>query len=80
MNVLKAAKVSLAGEAEKKTLNADNYGDFEFDGLQADKVYTIKIEASGYRSRKFEVKTNIDRYLGDIVLAKIAAKKAGINK
>ena len=72
-------KVTLAGE-EKKTVKANNYGDFEFEGLPADKAYTVKVEAPGYKSQSFEVKTNIDVYLGDIILAKTAAKAAAKKK
>jgi Fe-S-cluster-containing dehydrogenase component len=69
-------KVTLVGEGEKKTVIADNYGDFEFEGLPADKVYRIKVEAPGYKSRRFEVKTDIDVYLGDIILAETAGRRA----
>jgi Fe-S-cluster-containing dehydrogenase component len=69
------AKVTLEGEGEKQTLIADNYGDFEFEGLASDKEYTVKIEAPGYKSQKITAKTGIDVYLGDIFLEKTAARK-----
>jgi Fe-S-cluster-containing dehydrogenase component len=68
-------KVILEGEGEKQTLATDNYGDFEFEGLAADKEYMVKIEAPGYKSQKIAAKTAIDVYLGDIVLQKTAARK-----
>jgi Fe-S-cluster-containing dehydrogenase component len=68
-------KVTLEGEGEKKTIMADNYGDFEFEGLPADKSYTVRVESPGYKSQQFEVKTSIDVYLGDIILAKSATRK-----
>jgi Fe-S-cluster-containing dehydrogenase component len=68
-------KVTLTGEGEKKTTFTNNYGDFEFEGLPADKRYTVKVEAEGYKSQEFEVKTNIDVYLGDIILTKNVTKK-----
>lgn len=68
-------RVTLQGEGEKKTVLTNNYGDFEFEGLPADKTYTVKIEAPGYMSQKYEVKTNIDVYLGDIVLKRLTANK-----
>jgi Fe-S-cluster-containing dehydrogenase component len=74
------ATVTIESEGEKKTLKADNYGDFEFEGLPSDKAYVVKIEATGYKSQKFEVKTNIDVYMGDIILAKTAAKKSAVKK
>jgi Fe-S-cluster-containing dehydrogenase component len=73
-------KVTLEGEGEKKTVLTDNYGDFEFEGLPADKNYTVTIETPGYRKQQFEVKTNIDVYLGDIFLAKSAARKVSPKK
>ena len=30
------------------TTKTNNYGDFEFEGLEANKNYSIKIEAKGY--------------------------------
>lgn len=68
-------KVTLTGEGEKKTTFTNNYGDFEFEGLPADKRYTVKVEEEGYKSQEFEVKTNIDVYLGDIILTKNVTKK-----
>ena len=64
-------KVTLIGEEGKKVIKTNNYGDFEFEGLPADKAYTVKIEAPGYRSQKFDLKTKIDVYMGDIILAKL---------
>jgi hypothetical protein len=69
-----AAKVTLQGKGEKRVVKADHYGDFEFDGLNADKAYTVKVEQKGYKPYKAEVKTKTDVYLGDVVLAKARAK------
>ncbi len=74
------AKVTITGEGEKKSVLADNYGDFEFEGLPADKQYTVKIEAPGYKSQTFEVKTSIDVYLGDIFLTKASARRVSAKK
>ncbi len=68
-------KVTLEGQGEKKTVLTDNYGDFEFEGLPPDKPYTVWVDAKGYKKRHFEVKTNVDVYLGDIFLTKSAARK-----
>jgi hypothetical protein len=54
-------------------VKTNNYGDFEFDGLSADKSYTVRVEQRGYKPYKSEVKTKTDVYLGDIVLAKARA-------
>jgi len=63
--------VILKGENEGKTIVSDNYGDFEFEGLPADKDYNVKISSPGYKSRKFNVRTRMDVYLGEIFLSKI---------
>jgi Fe-S-cluster-containing dehydrogenase component len=64
------AVVTLTGEGEKKTIKADNYGDFEFEGLESDKAYTVEVEYPGYQSMKYDTKTYKDVYLGEIVLQK----------
>jgi len=68
-------KVTLSskGNADKVT-KTDNYGEFEFEGLDADKDYTVSIEHSGYSAKKTKVKTSIDTYLGEILLSKTTAK------
>jgi NAD-dependent dihydropyrimidine dehydrogenase PreA subunit len=60
--------VTLVGDGEKKTLKADNFGDFEFDSLSEDKEYTVNVEHLGYKSGKFSVQTKNDVYLGEIIL------------
>jgi Fe-S-cluster-containing dehydrogenase component len=64
------AKVTLEGKGKKRVVKADNYGDFEFEGLSADKAYVVKVEKAGYKTQKIEANTKVDVYLGDIVLAK----------
>ena len=61
--------VTLIGDGEKKATRTNNYGDFEFEGLPADKEYSVKIEYPGYKPKEFSgVKTKVDVYLGDIIL------------
>ena len=60
--------VMLAGDGKKKTVKTNNYGDFEFDGLPADKDYSVKIKHPGYAPKEFSVQTKVDVYLGDIIL------------
>ena len=69
------AAVTLDGEGEKKTLKADNYGNFEFEGLSANNTYLVTIKSKNYKSQRFTVKTNIDVYLGDIVLKAVLRRK-----
>ena len=58
---------ALAGPVERMVV-ADNYGDFEFEGLTADKVYRVTVRSAGYETRELTARTNVDLYLGDIVL------------
>jgi Fe-S-cluster-containing dehydrogenase component len=68
-------KVTLSGKGNPdRVTKTDNYGDFEFEGLDADKDYMVSIEHGGYRSKKVKVKTTIDTYLGEILLSKITAR------
>lgn len=76
----KGVRITLEGEGERKTTSTDNYGDFEFEGLPADKSYLVNVQAPGYKSQKFEAKTVTDVYLGEIILVKTASKKPGSKK
>jgi Fe-S-cluster-containing dehydrogenase component len=69
------ARVTLGGKGEKRVAKADNYGDFEFEGVSADKAYVVKVEKAGYKMQKIEANTKVDVYLGDIVLAKTTKGK-----
>lgn len=68
-------KVTLSSKGKAdKVVKTDNYGDFEFEGLDADKDYTIFIKHGGYSAKKVKVRTNIDTYLGEILLGKTTAR------
>jgi Fe-S-cluster-containing dehydrogenase component len=64
------ATVTLSGNGIEKNVKTDNYGDFEFESLPDNKQYTVTIAHPGYGEQKFTVRTNIDVYLGDIILQK----------
>ena len=55
------------GKSAKTTTN--NYGNFEFDGLDAGK-YSVKLECAGYAPKTIDVDLKTDNCLGDIILAK----------
>jgi Fe-S-cluster-containing dehydrogenase component len=74
------AKVTLQGKGEKRVTKADNYGDFEFEGLKTDKTYGVKVECAGYKPFETDVTTKVDVYLGDIVLTKSASVKRSTKK
>lgn len=67
------AEITLEGAGGRRTTVADNYGDFEFEGLGVDETYKVRVEAAGYRERELTVRTNMDVYLGDIVLGRSGA-------
>jgi hypothetical protein len=48
----------------------NNYGNFEFDGLNPCK-YELKLEYAGYASKIKNIDLKTDKYLGDIILAKV---------
>ena len=62
--------VTLTAKGHRETIRTNNYGDFEFEGLNADKEFTIQIKYPGYASRDFPVQTKTDVYLGEIVLTR----------
>ena len=46
----------------------DFLGDFEFEGLESDRAYTIVVEHEGYEKRELSVKPGRDMNLGEILL------------
>ena len=60
--------VTLTDKTTRKTAQTDNYGDFEFEELESEAEYTVKIEHPGYAPQEFKVPTKTDVYLGEIVL------------
>jgi len=60
--------VTLISDGAEKITKTDNYGDFEFEGLEAEKEYVVKVAHNGYKSKNFNVQTRTDIYLGEIVL------------
>jgi Fe-S-cluster-containing dehydrogenase component len=65
--------VLLKSDGMQKTVVTDNYGDFEFEGLEADKEYTVIVEHKGYKTKKLKAMTKVDTNLGEIVLSKAVA-------
>jgi Fe-S-cluster-containing dehydrogenase component len=60
--------VTLTGKGGKHTSVTNNFGDFEFEGLEADREFSVKIEHLGYSRKSFKVQTKADVYLGEIFL------------
>lgn len=61
-------KVTLRGAGKRITTRTNNFGDFEFEGLEEDMDYIVKVELPGYEPQTFNVNTKIDVYLGEIYL------------
>jgi Fe-S-cluster-containing dehydrogenase component len=61
-------RITLEGDGVKLETLSDNYGDFEFDGLEKNKDYRVSIDCKDYTSMIIEVFTQTDVNLGEIVL------------
>jgi hypothetical protein len=68
------AKVTLTGRGKKQTVRTNNFGDFEFEGLDEGEEFTLKIEHPGYTPQSFKVRTNLDAYLGEIPMKRLSKK------
>lgn len=64
------AEVALLANGKTQKMKTNGFGDFEFEGLEANTEYTVKIEAKGYKGQTVTAKTSKDVYLGEIVLSK----------
>jgi Fe-S-cluster-containing dehydrogenase component len=60
--------VSLSGSGTEKTTVTDDFGEFEFEGLEKNASYKVTFAHAGYASRQIEVVTRTDVNLGEIVL------------
>lgn len=61
------ATLTANGKSVKTTTN--NYGIFEFEGLDAGK-YSVKFESTGYALKTIDVDLKTSNYLGEIILSK----------
>jgi Fe-S-cluster-containing dehydrogenase component len=60
--------VALEGDGIKLETRSDSYGDFEFEGLEKNRAYRVRIELDGYEPQVFDVLTQTDVNLGESVL------------
>jgi tetrathionate reductase subunit B len=68
---LENAKVTLSNLSTKKsiTTHVDNYGDFEFEGVEIGGKFSVLIEKAGYQAKSIDpVHTEKDVYLGEVFL------------
>jgi len=68
------AKVTLTGGGKKQTARTNNFGDFEFEGLDEGKEYGVKVEHAGYAPESFKGQRKVDVYMGQISLKRSSKK------
>ena len=64
----KGITVTLAGGNKTFECRTDSFGDFEFDGLEENKKYSLRVEYKGYTVEEREVITHTDVNIGVIGL------------
>jgi Fe-S-cluster-containing dehydrogenase component len=64
----KDVSVTLVRKGTNQTKTTNGFGDFEFEGLEANQQFTVKIEQPGYKPQSIKVQTKTDVYLGEIFL------------
>jgi len=62
--------VTLSGDGVSRETTTNGFGDFEFEGLDKDKDYTLTFQGPGYETHEVKVFTKIDKHIGDVVLTK----------
>lgn len=64
--------VTLKGEAVDQNYVTDAFGDFWFEGLDANRTYTVEIAAAGFKTISLKARTYSDVNLGELFLEKDA--------
>jgi Fe-S-cluster-containing dehydrogenase component len=63
------AKVTLkSSKGNIITGETNDFGDYEFEGLDKDEIYEIKIDLKGYKTVILSAKTDINRFVGDTLM------------
>jgi hypothetical protein len=60
--------VTLTGRGGKQASVTNNFRDFEFEGLETDREFSVKIKHRGYGRKSFKVQTKADVHLGETFL------------
>jgi Fe-S-cluster-containing dehydrogenase component len=63
------AQVEISNEKGSKKAATNDFGDFEFEGLEANQSFTVKISVPGYKAETLSCTTFNDTHLGDIYLS-----------
>lgn len=61
-------QVELCGKNETKQTRTNGFGDFEFEGLEANQSFQLKISQPGYKDKKVKCSTAVDTHLGEIYI------------
>jgi len=61
-------RVTLIDGTARTTQETDNFGDFEFEGLESNRSYLVRIEYEGYVPKELRAQTWTDVNLGEVVL------------
>jgi Fe-S-cluster-containing dehydrogenase component len=62
--------VTLSGDGQTREATTNAFGDFEFEGLDKDREYTLAFQCPGYENRTMKIFAKIDKHIGDVVLTK----------
>jgi Fe-S-cluster-containing dehydrogenase component len=60
--------VTIEGDGFRRETRTDIFGDFDFDGLEKDSTFKLRVEYQGYAPKVVEVVTRRDVDLGEVVL------------
>ena len=63
------AEVEISNAKVSKKTTTDAYGDFEFEGLEANQSFSVKISQAGYKAETLKCTTYTDTHIGDIYLS-----------
>ena len=61
-------EIELHSKTKIRTTKTNGFGDFEFEGLEASKSFSLKISKPGYKEKRIRCNTSVDIHLGDIYL------------
>jgi Fe-S-cluster-containing dehydrogenase component len=61
-------QIALEGDGVELQTTTDSYGDFEFEGVEKNRPYRVRVDLKGYASMIIDVDTQNDVDLGEIVL------------
>jgi hypothetical protein len=60
--------VTLEGDGVRLETTTDNFGDFEFEGLEKNRQFQLRVDLKHYASMIIDVDTQMDVDLGEIVM------------